>query len=140
MTDWRYRDAVWLAEGEQAWLVATLAWVGMGAVHRLRGMYEPAATAYRAAAESAKSGTLGVLQVDALHMLGSCLLSGGDVDHAVATWQEALQVAGGLDETERQHSGCAYVRRSLKKLHRRGHHQALLVLVEDGWRQDTDDD
>jgi hypothetical protein len=51
-----YCKAAGLAQPLGAWSLACLAWLGAGCVYLTRGMDEPAATAYRVAAEAAKKG------------------------------------------------------------------------------------
>jgi MalT-like TPR region len=134
-----YRKAGWLAETERGWVVAFHAWLGVGAAYRVQGLHEPAAGAYRAAESAARSAKRPTLCVEALRMVGETLLTLGAIEDAIEAWRDALQIAASLNEEDRRRSGCGYIKRALGALHRRGHPRALLAIVEEGVRDDTEE-
>jgi tetratricopeptide (TPR) repeat protein len=111
-----YRQAAVLAERAEAWPLACQAWLGVGGAFLPRGDHAPAVAAYRAAAAAAKRGEVEsvAVRIEALRMVGTCLLRLDREDEAMLAWKEAVDV--GASAAERGATSFEEVGRALAKL------------------------
>jgi tetratricopeptide (TPR) repeat protein len=114
-----YEDAAHIAEARGEWTLACQAWLGTGGADLSRKHYLLATYAYRAAAAAAQQAQIVPLRIEALRMLGSCLLHLGHDGDAMLAWREAVDVGAEVAVVERGVSGLAEVARALVELLRR---------------------
>ena len=72
-----YWRAAEIAQAEDAWMLVSQAWFGVGGAHLTGKNYKAAAMAYRTAAEAAARADIAALRTQALRMAGTCLLLEG---------------------------------------------------------------
>lgn len=99
-----YHQAAALAQTKEAWSIVCQAWLGAGGAYLNTKQPEPAATAYRMAAESAQRGRIVLLRIESLRMAGTCLLMSGRRQEAIMAWGEALDAGARLDVSARDAS------------------------------------
>jgi tetratricopeptide (TPR) repeat protein len=108
-----YTRSETIAHTLEAWPVVCQAWFGAAGAHFTAGRYEAAALAYRAAADAAQRGALGVLGIEALRMAGICHQLLGASSTAIDLWQEAVTRGLDLSAKARRASPFAHVTEAL---------------------------
>jgi hypothetical protein len=106
-------------ERRYAWDATCQAWLGVGAAHLKAKHPEPAALAYRTAADAAKRAEISVLRIEALRMEGTCLLMLGSKERAARVFQDAVDEGAGLGQAEREATPFPQVAKALVALLRR---------------------
>jgi hypothetical protein len=96
-----FGQAAVMAETLEQWSLACQAWLGAGGAHLAGDDHVASAVAYRAAAVAAEHAEMLPLRVEALRMLGTCLLRLGRKDDALLTWKEAVDIGTKADVAER---------------------------------------